>query len=407
MVKKREIYNSPIIRDNKVKFVYKNDNAEKVKIVGNWLNWQPEIELFKNGDSLWTSNIIEFSNNRRYEYKFLINDNIYITDPVNFQRGKNETGEISLLFVWENPKDFEKNLERINNELLQFSPQSHQFKRRDDILRELDYYFQQPTINRSVLLNQFFEKRINIALSEIEEVKIKDGIRIWHLYNDGFIVKTPQTIFGIDVVSTRCIWGLGWEISDDTLNKITDLLDFLLITHPHSDHSDEEIVQLMLDKNKLVFVSPENAVLYDKRISSFTYNKRFEIKKQTIIPYKGTHVYDNGRNINIAYYQVWTDTGINILHTGDHDFTKSLNYEKEIDCLITRLTGVNNEFSMTYFFSLFSKYEPKLLLPGHIIELAHYPGGGRGSYSQILDNIKAYNLFLVLLMWGESYHIIL
>lgn len=405
----RRIYNFPVVKDNNVKFVYHNAEATDVKVAGSFNDWQPSIHLLKEDDGYWVSEIVKLKNhNTVYGYKFFIDENLYIADPMNYFKKDSKYGFYSLLYVWENPEGFEEFLIKIDEDLKSCSPQTVATAvKRESIIKKIDDYFSIMSINRSVSLNKFFVRRISAALEEIKNYKVQDGLKIWSIYNDGFIIKTKTTTFGIDVVTTDSIKGLDWDIDETLFDNLSSVLDFLLITHSHSDHSDDELIKNMLKKNKKVFVCKDDEMLYNKKISTFVQGEKFEYNNQLIFPFKGVHVYDNNRNINISYFQIFTDADINIIHTGDHDYTQYLNYRNKIDCIIPRLSGVNAEYSIWDYFKVLNKIEPKVVIPGHIIELSHLPGGGRGTYKEILSNILTFNIPTYILMWAESCHLIL
>ena len=74
---------------------------------------------------------------------------------------------------------------------------------------------------------------------EIDETQVTDVPAVWSVYNMGYVVKTPQAIFSIDLVHRR----------DCALPPI---LDFALITHNHGDHFRPEFYNAMNGRRKTV-----------------------------------------------------------------------------------------------------------------------------------------------------------
>ena len=68
-------------------------------------------------------------------------------------------------------------------------------------------------------LEASFEK----VFREAAETKVGDTPAVWSVYNMGYIVKTRETMFSIDLVHRRA-------------QEFAPHLDFALITHNHSDH---------------------------------------------------------------------------------------------------------------------------------------------------------------------------
>lgn len=67
------------------------------------------------------------------------------------------------------------------------------------------------------------ERAFEKVFREVKETKVESIPAVWSVYNMGYIVKTPQTVFAIDLVHRRA-------------NEFAPLLDFALVTHNHGDH---------------------------------------------------------------------------------------------------------------------------------------------------------------------------
>lgn len=68
-------------------------------------------------------------------------------------------------------------------------------------------------------LERGFEK----VFREVQETTVESVPAVWSVYNMGYVVKTPQSLFAIDLVHRRA-------------DEFAPLLDFELITHNHADH---------------------------------------------------------------------------------------------------------------------------------------------------------------------------
>lgn len=99
------------------------------------------------------------------------------------------------------------------------------------------------------------------ALDEIPRTEVAPGtVVVWYLYNMGIVVKTPESVFGVDLVLPReC--------------ELAPLLDFLLVTHNHGDHVSLELVREMQKKGGFLNGKPV--------VSSFLYTPYFARRPQT------------------------------------------------------------------------------------------------------------------------------
>ena len=84
-------------------------------------------------------------------------------------------------------------------------------------------------------LEAAFEK----VFREAAETKVEDVPAVWSIYNMGYIVKTRETMFSIDLVHRRA-------------SEFAPHLDFALITHNHSDHWRQGFYRAMDGAGKTV-----------------------------------------------------------------------------------------------------------------------------------------------------------
>lgn len=68
-------------------------------------------------------------------------------------------------------------------------------------------------------LEQAFDK----VIREVKSAVVEDVPAVWSVYNMGYVVKTRESLFSIDLVHRRA-------------TELSPLLDFALITHNHDDH---------------------------------------------------------------------------------------------------------------------------------------------------------------------------
>ena len=79
---------------------------------------------------------------------------------------------------------------------------------------------------------EFYDRSMQKILKEIPETTVKKGIAVWHIYNMGYVVKTPESCFGIDVHHRLAA-------------KLVPLLDFAMVSHKHGDHYDAAFCRAM------------------------------------------------------------------------------------------------------------------------------------------------------------------
>ena len=68
-------------------------------------------------------------------------------------------------------------------------------------------------------LEAAFEK----VMREVKNTKVNGIPAVWSVYNMGYVIKTRESLFSIDLVHRRDL-------------EFASMLDFALVTHNHSDH---------------------------------------------------------------------------------------------------------------------------------------------------------------------------
>lgn len=84
---------------------------------------------------------------------------------------------------------------------------------------------------------EFYDRGLQKILKELPETKVTSGAVVWLVYNMGYVVKTPEACFGID-------------IHHRLAKKLVPYLDFAIISHKHTDHYDSYFCQAMADAGK-------------------------------------------------------------------------------------------------------------------------------------------------------------
>ena len=199
----------------------------------------------------------------------------------------------------------------------------------------------------------------------------------------GYVIKTPTCCFGID-------------IKHKNSNKLVSLLDFLLISHRHGDHFDEDMVKEMERSNKPV-------------VSNFIEN-RYLVTEPVTLSFDEVEIkiLINDHNVRYPNYVLSfeIDCGkstdhITVFHTGDSYMASQLLTKNDVDILIPHSrVGLNIN-------DVVKNTRAKKVLMSHVMELAHSrfytPGGYRMTYAGGFEECdKIVNADACLPVWGEK-----
>lgn len=257
-------------------------------------------------------------------------------------------------------------------------------------------------------VQEFFRNRIETAVGEIRNARVKKGVLIWKLYNHSFIVKTPSVTIGFDIQR-----GLrnqeGFSLDKKLTSKLIDVTDILFVSHLHGDHADEWVAATFLEQNKPVVSPPgifADSPVYPKILHP---ERKAEEIQEIYLPEKGLSlkaiIYPGhqGESVLNNVYLVFTPEGFSISHTGDQSNRKDFEWIDRIgsyhrvdvlmpNCWTTDPKRVREGF------------RPNLIIPGHENEMGHTVDH-REPYWLNQNRLAAGSSFPVVQMaWGEKFH---
>lgn len=248
----------------------------------------------------------------------------------------------------------------IQEQLRAFPPCAGYLEERKDVILSLDAALKEDAARWDPGIMALYQSMMGVVETEISEPLVS-GVRIWSMYNHGFILKTPGTIIAFDLVHGYPSW--GYQIPETVLAQI----DVLFITHRHEDHLDRSLVRAVLELGGQVVMPVEDKLIgYD--LVYLGPNEQVVVAGLQITAHDGLH-----GGIPVRMYEVTTSEGVTVLHTGDNQTSETLPEGLRVDILLlnawvneggggSTLEGTRNSIM---------KIEPKLTVLGHILEMSH------------------------------------
>ena len=220
-------------------------------------------------------------------------------------------------------------------------------------LQLLDGIFHDTRLDGSKTLSQFMESRLSGLLEDMQK-PLEEGMKVYKLYNDGFIVKTKSVTVAFDLYRGGAMKESPSLISDETMQAIVAQCDIMFLSHNHPGKLDVKI--LPGHQSELI------------------------------------------NNIHV----VTTSEGFTFAQTGDQyneeDLTWLLDVKTKIPALDVLLINCwANRFSDTI-----EGFDPKLVITGHENELGHTIDH-RESYWTSLIKLEDVKKPSCLMTWGEVY----
>lgn len=226
------------------------------------------------------------------------------------------------------------------------------------------------------------------VLEEVKSVRVENGTTIiWMLYNMGYIVKTPKGCFGVDICHRYA-------------KELEPYLDFLCVTHNHSDHYNMDLINRMFDSGKPVISN------YLKKGEGYTYTtvgiSTFTIPGFTVT----TNINDHNTTLTnfVTTFQVdcGNDGGdLVLMHVGDSNYKASqYHIVKPVDVFIARYAPN----ALTENNVIGSVVTPEYVFLSHMLELAHAGvDESRWPFEMGLERASKINCeHTILPFWGEK-----
>ena len=244
------------------------------------------------------------------------------------------------------------------------------------------YVEKYPVLKR---LESAFEK----VFREVKDAVVTDINRpaIWYVYNMGLVVKTPKTLFSIDLHHRRA-------------EEFAPLLDFALITHNHDDHYTERFKVAMDRGQRKPVVNNffDNYGIRDRKFGGYTRakSKTFQYGDVEII----TGLCDH--NSYLIDYTTPFEVQIGdftLYHSGDCCSHEKLHVSRQPDIWV-----FHPRCGMDAAKGCQEAIHPKLAVIAHLQEMGHAKGRYRWTYRDGLDEkakLEAAGFAARMPLWGD------
>lgn len=272
------------------------------------------------------------------------------------------------------------------------------------ILLNLDAIVHETKYDGSDALAEFMDARMTKVINSLRQPMKGKGMRVYKVYNDGFIERTKSVKLAFDLVR-----GQSKDlvmIPDSTMQLIVDECDALFLTHNHGDHVDPVVAEMFLKAGKPVIAAP-NILANDNRVLHWR-------GAEGAAPIKKDLKLKNGQTVDVAIYPghqdqllcnvyvVTTPEGRQVLHMGDQ-------YNKED---MAWFTNIKNDYPNIDIFNCIcwahrlndtiNGVAPKLVATAHENEIGHHSIDHREAFWLTFDKMrKVDHKNFVVLGWGE------
>jgi L-ascorbate metabolism protein UlaG (beta-lactamase superfamily) len=303
-----------------------------------------------------------------------------------------------------------RSLQWIDYILRNYPPDVVELPVRRPALFRLDEVLHIESAPRKPIVQQFYQRRLQRAIAEIEQSKATEDTHIWRLYNHGALVRTSSASFAFDIVPG--IPTPGFFLDQRWLTRLVGQSDALFISHKHPDHANAQVAQMFMAARKPV-IAPERLFVEDPALSNYltvperSLDKVHDISIQNgkrvlkVVTYPGHQGPPVLNNVNL----VIAPDGFTVVHTGDqsgdedpgHDFDwlAHIGHSHRVDVLLSN--GWTNDLHR-----IVRGVNPHVVIPGHQNEMTHEVSH-REEYTQDYERMFGLHYPYIVMAWGENY----
>lgn len=266
-------------------------------------------------------------------------------------------------------------------------------------LYNLDAMLHETKYDNTEPFKSFVSSRTSKVIADMA-TPVKKGMKIYKIYNDGFVARTRSVTIAFDVVRGA----LKGEtiVSTDHINSIVDKCDVLFLTHNHGDHVDRHVADRFIAAGKPVIAAAEilkgvEGVTH-YRSDSEVLDVEIALRSGKVLKVKIYPGHQSEMMCNV--YAVTTPEGLTVAHTGDQ-------YNKEdfawINTVKSRKPAIDalliNCWSMDIAEAI-KGFNPRYVLTGHENEMGHTIDH-REAFWLTFQKLQPVEHDYVVMGWGE------
>lgn len=270
-------------------------------------------------------------------------------------------------------------LQWVNYILQAYPPALEEFPARRAALIRLDDILHIESASRKALITKFYTERLATAIAEIERTKVTEGMRIWKLYNHGFLVRTPTVSLTFDIVP-GVVRIPEFSIPDALLERLVAQSYATFISHLHNDHANQQVARMFLSHHKPV-IAPKGVV--ERRAGPRFQADVSEAEHGHSSCHRGA-----GRQADVASDRISGTPG----PRSDRERTPS-HYSRGLRCSASKLLGQCAGRTIR-------GVNPELAITGHENEMGH-TDDHREDYTQTYNHLFEVRYPFVVMAWGR------
>lgn len=291
-------------------------------------------------------------------------------------------------------------LETVDQAMDLYKPTTEFSFERKQALLNFDTFVHNTYYDNSKLLVDFVVKRMGKVLADLEAPIGKENVRIYKIYNDGFIIRTAKATIAVDLNGRH-----GAVVPDAEMEKLVSHCDALFITHNHADHYDLHVVDMFLKQGKQVHAVP-NFQPGNEAIDHVRGEEPIDVAYKLPKGKLKVRIYPGHQDQLLCNVYVFTmPNGVKIAHTGDQYNEEDMAWIKTVKNDVPDLDVLIVECWIHHLPEVIDGFSPKVVVTGHEDELGHTIDHREAFWLTYYKFQEVYNIQTpyVIMGWGEWY----
>lgn len=284
-------------------------------------------------------------------------------------------------------------LQQIDQALDQCRPDTENPLMRRQALYNMDAILHNTFYDKSDELKAFMATRVGKVIEDLKAPQ-GEGLKVYKLYNHGFIAKAGGVAVAFDLISA-----LGL-ISDEQLEQLVSLCDMLCISHKHFDHADAKVASLFLQQGKPVFATQET--LPDvEGITRIYKGNGGEISVIETGKVKLHIVHGHQDELQNNLYVVTLPGNFTVCQTGDQYLEEDMPWIKTLHNRLPKIDALLVICWSMHLQDFVNGFQPQVVISGHENEILYHGIDHREAYWLSYEKFDGITQPYSLMTWGE------
>jgi L-ascorbate metabolism protein UlaG (beta-lactamase superfamily) len=289
--------------------------------------------------------------------------------------------------------------ELVDEALTEFPPAVGAPTERRLALYNLDAMLHETKYDNTEPFKSFVSSRVGKVIEDMRQ-PVKKGMKIYKIYNDGFVARTKSVTIAFDVVRGA----LKGEsiVSEEMISTIVDQCDVLFLTHNHDDHVDRYVVDRFIAAGKPVVAASE--ILKDVKGVTH-YRSETDILDRVVVLKSGETLqvkifpgHQSPMMCNI--YVVTTPDKYTFAHTGDQYDKNDMEWIAKVKDNAPKIDALTINCWSYQIADAIKGFNPRYVVTGHENEMGHTIDH-REAFWLTFQKMEPVEHDYVVMAWGE------